>query len=104
MDVIFTFLRIHSPVLLSFFALSIFASFLYHRIQTIKNGIENKVGDNSNSFEKSDKFEKSNSDKIYPTNRNNEKIIIIIHHILPPEDADIHQLGLFLILYIVFLI
>ena len=65
--------------------------------------MENKVGINQIAFDVSDKFEKLTSDEIYPTNRNNEKIIIIIHHILPPEDADIHQLELFLILYIIFL-
>ena len=101
-----TFLRIHHPVLLSFFALSIFASFLYRQIHISKNGIENNPGsisvNNSDNFDKSkrlDRFEKSTFDKTYQKNRNNEMIINMIHHALPPDDADIAQLGDFLILY-----
>ena len=96
---ILTFLGIHSPVLLSFFALSILASFLYHRIHTSRNGIENNAGDNSDILGKLDRFEKSIIHIVDIINRNNEMIINMIHHVLPPDDADIHQLGLFLILY-----
>jgi hypothetical protein len=99
MDVILTFLRIHSPVLLSFFALSIFASFLYRRIHTSKKGIENKAGSNSGKLDKSDRSDRFVIDKMYPKSRNNEMIINMIHHDFPPDDADIHQLRFFLILY-----
>jgi hypothetical protein len=58
MDVIFTFFMFHLPFFLKFLTLSIFASFLYHRTQTIEKGMENNAGDNPNRFENSDKFEK----------------------------------------------
>lgn len=99
-------MRIHSPVLLSFFALSIFASFLYRQIHISKNGIDNNPGsisvNNSDNFDRSnrfDRFEESTFNIIYQNNRINEMIINMIHHALPPDDADIAQLGDFLILY-----
>ena len=50
-------------------------------------------------MDKLDGFKWLISGKIKQTAQNNETMINMIHHILPPDDADINPFGLFLILY-----
>ncbi len=68
---------------------------MYHRIQTSRKIIEKSVG--SIKIE-SDKSHEVMLDKSQ-INGNEEKIINMIHHAFPPDEADVHQLGFFLILY-----